>query len=326
MMQLTETERARLRDYPIESVLAAFGKSTAHGRDNCYYSPFRQEARPSFHISRDGIRWYDFGIGAGGSAVALVCRLLDCNAGHAYDFLANLSSSYIPVRTGKSSNARSSRPSRIRIISVRDTFSSKQLLDYAKSRGISPATLGGCCSEVVFGYEGRGHFSGKAIGLRNNRGGWILRAPDTKKCTSSETTTIDIYGTCSDVPTSRCGVLFEGMFDYLTFREIIGEPGCDACVLNSVNNIARAGGWIASHDRLFTFMDDDEAGRTATLRIRRMASERGKCIEINDWSFLYEGFNDLNGRMTINAEERESLTINLQSLWNNQFQRTFRKD
>ena len=326
MLKLTESERSMLQNYPIEGILSALGKNTAHGRDNCYFSPFRQESVPSFHISPDGARWYDFGLGAGGRAVALVCRLLGCDGGRAYDFLAGLSATYVPVESScrRHSSGRSSAG--IRIFSVSDAVGSASLRGYAISRGISTGTLESCCSEVCFGYTGRQGYRGKAIGLKNNSGGWVLRSGTVKKCTSNDITTIDSYGTFSDVPTSPVGVMFEGMFDCLSFLEILGAAGCDICVLNSVTNVVKAERWIKAHDALVTFMDNDDAGRKATLRISGVASEGKRCKRINDWSDLYSGFNDLNGRLALNEDERKELTIILQSLWNRQFQRTFRKD
>lgn len=327
----TDSERAELQRIPIEDILKAFGRSTEHGRDNMYFSPFRDETTPSFHVSRDGSRWYDFGMGKGGSPVTLVCLLLGCDGGKAYDFLASISMTYLrssPV-SEKAPRDRRTSPSRIRIRSAERRFLDMGLVRYAEGRGISPETLRSYCSEVRFTYEGHPGFRNSCIGFPNNRGGWVLRAPDVKKCTCNDISTINIYGEISDSPTSPAGLMFEGFFDFLSYIEVSGRlwPECDICVLNSVTNISRAHGWIQSHKQICTLFDNDDAGRKALQDIRSsVAAGTAGFGTVNDWSCLYMGFNDLNERLGKGAQEREHLTIQYQSLWNRTFQMKFRKD
>ena len=328
MALYTVQERRQLLDVPIEDILRALGRNTAHGRDGLYYSPFREEREPSFHIARDGHRWFDFGIGEGGGSVKLVCRLLGCSGADAYDFLRTVGGApaVIPGHAGRRAERRAGG-SRIVIRSISREFGDRSLVTYAGSRGIGPRTLQEFCRQVSFGFEG-GARTMTAIGLENNSGGWVLRSGRTKRCSSNDITTIDIYGERSDSPTSPQGVLFEGLFDFLSWMEVSGRglPPCDACILNSVVNLGKAAGWVAAHRQVGAFLDNDEAGRKALEELGRMAGALRDGVEINDWSILYTGFKDLNGRLSLGGSERNALTIQYQSLWNNQFQRKFRKD
>ena len=71
MATYDENQKARIMGYPIENVLAHFGKRTEH-RGEMYFSPFRDEAEPSFHIKRSENVWMDFGTGQGVSIMIQV--------------------------------------------------------------------------------------------------------------------------------------------------------------------------------------------------------------------------------------------------------------
>ena len=124
-------------------------------------------------------------------------------------------------------------------------------------------------------------------------------------------------------------MIFEGFFDFLSYIEMTGEqwPKYNICVLNSVTNISKAHAWIRSHKTICTLFDNDDAGHKALRDIRNsVAAETAGGIKVNDWSNLYNEFNDLNERLGKDAQERENLTIQYQSLWNKTFQVKFRKD
>ena len=326
MATYSETERRELMEVPITDILKVFGRSVEHSGDNMYYSPFRDEKSPSFHISRDGLKWYDFGSGKGGTVLTLVCQLLGCDGGKGYDFLASVSRTFIQAEDTKA-RLREKEPGArhgISVLRASREFHDRSLTDYAKGRGIGLGTLRTFCREVTFSYESHPGYRNTAIGFPNNNGGWVLRAPDVKKCTSSDITTIDIYGELAGSPTSTSGMMFEGFFDFLSWMEISGEdwPKCDVCVLNSVTNIRKAQSWISEHSEILTLFDNDDAGHKA-LEELRCANPR---VKIDDWSRLYRGRSDLNEALAGSASERDTLTIQYQSLWNRTFQKTFRKD
>jgi len=329
MAAYSDNERRELLQVPVVDVLKAFGFSTAHGRDGLYLSPFRKEKSPSFHISHDGSKWYDFGTGHGGSSLTLVCRLMNCGGGKGYDFLAGISRTFIEARDTSPLPTREYRHSNILVSDARRTFTDRALVDYALSRGIHEPILREWCREISFTYSGHPRFRNTAIGFGNDAGGWILRAPDIKRCTINEITTIDIYGEHSDSPTSPMGIMFEGFFDFLSFMELSegGWPKCDICVLNSVANVGKAQSWIQSHSRICTVFDNDDAGRMAHQQVSDLKSAgSGTCVMVSDWSDFYKGFNDLNEKLNRDGANRLELTIQLQSLWNKTSQKTFRRD
>ena len=84
MTQYSENEKQRLLSFPLVDLLSAYGKRVDH-KGYMYYSPFREEASPSFHIDLSTNRWFDFGTSEGGGVVELVCRLCACDRAEVLD-------------------------------------------------------------------------------------------------------------------------------------------------------------------------------------------------------------------------------------------------
>lgn len=324
MARYSDEDKHRLMDTPIQQVLTALGRSTVHTGSGMYWSPFREERTPSFHISRDGHQWYDFGEGAGGSVLTLVCRLLGCDGGKAYDFLASLSSCVIPLDYDSCMRheGRRIQDNRIAIMDMFTPFSDEALLEYARGRGISRDTLEKWCCEIFFMCGRSTALSG--IGFRNDSDGVVIRTPSLKRCTSSNITTIMAD---RDNPTDMC-MVFEGFFDFLSISEMEnGGLPCDMCILNSVVNDMKAVRWMAMHRNVILMLDNDRSGRLSAEKIRLiLGSDEYKSVIVDDWSGLYEGSNDLNEALAGSAQARERLIHQYQSLWNKTFQMTFRKD
>ena len=165
MPAFTEEEKRILLQTPIELILTHFGKATEHRRGNMFYSPFRDECTPSFHVNPNNNTWYDFGAGEGGGIIA----------------------------------------------SSRNIFRNRSLISYAGERGISLETLESFCSEVIYSIDGIRGRQFYAIGFMNDSGGYVLRSRFTKKCTSSDLSTLK----CIPENDRSSVAVFEGFFDFL---------------------------------------------------------------------------------------------------------------
>lgn len=153
------------------------------------------------------------------------------------------------------------------------------LLDYLAERGIDLDTARVHCLEVDYRVADKSYF---AVGFRNDTGGWELRNRYFKGCTSkAPTTRRGDYPTC---------LVFEGFMDYLSFLTLKHNPTPlhDIAVLNSVTNLAKTVPFIASHERVYTYLDNDEAGRKATAELK------AACRNLSDQSIHYRQYNDLN--------------------------------
>lgn len=270
-----------INKFPIREYLAARGIRPAKDRGyyGLYHSPLREDHMPSMKVDYDKNLWIDYGAGEGGTLIDLVMRMERCDAGEAMRRLEQRISG-MPVFSfhGYSNLVSSHRESAIAIEKVRP-LENPALLAYLTERGIDLAAARVHCSEVHYRVVGKSYF---AVGFRNDAGGWELRNRYFKGCTSkAPTTRRGDYPTC---------LVFEGFMDYLSFLTLKRNPTPphNIVVLNSVTNLAKALPFIASHERVYTYLDNDEAGCKATAELK------ATCRNLSNQSIHYRQYNDLN--------------------------------
>ncbi|GHT62331.1 hypothetical protein AGMMS50239_15360 [Bacteroidia bacterium] len=61
-------------------------------------------------------------------------------------------------------------------------------------------------------------------------------------------------------------MVFEGFWDFLSYLTIqkIEKSKHDIAVLNSVANVEKAMNFLKAHREIYTYLDNDDAGRKAT--------------------------------------------------------------
>jgi len=298
MIQYSENEKQRLLGFPLDGVLAAFGKRTDH-KGYMYYSPFREEDAPSFHIDARTNRWYDFGSSEGGGLVDLVCRLKGCDRSEVMDVIASLDTAFVHLDFS-SQNSPKTYPrtpsSVVHIENVSDDVTRYALVEYAqRERKIPLDILVQYCSEISYRIGDRHDSLFYAIGFPNNSGGWVLRSAKTKICSSSDVSTLDRHGRISSAASSRKALVFEGFFDMLSWRVLYGSKSlnCDVCVLNSVSNWRRAEEWLASHGKICLCLDNDDAGRRTVTDIAQSVRKMNGNLEVWDMSSSYGKYKDV---------------------------------
>ena len=74
---------------------------------------------------------------------------------------------------------------------------------------------------------------------------------------------------------------------YLTLKHA-PNPSHNIIVLNSVTNLSKAAPFIASHEQVYAYLDNDDAGRKATAGLKPV------CRNLSDQSVHYRPHNDLN--------------------------------
>ena len=284
-----QPSRDRLK---VADVLLHYGKDLSQSRLGLIRSPFRDERTPSFHILANGYAWKDFGDGSGGGVIDLVMRLENCGRETAIGRLRQIREqgtmfTAVPPRRERLPLER--RPA-LSVYSA-GPVRSGELIEYAASRGISREIFSAYCCEVTM-RSGRRFYP--YIGFPNSDGGYVLRSHQGKRCTSAFPTFISTEGVLCSSPSSGRVAVFEGFFDFLSLLQLCGRtvPDCDVCVLNSVTNLDKALPFILSHGYVETYLDNDEAGRKATERIRTgVLAQPGR---MDDMSCHYSGFNDVN--------------------------------
>ena len=304
MATYTEQEKKQLHSISIIEIMAHYGKRLDHTRSGLYFSPFRDETNPSFHINESKNSWYDYGTGEGGSLFDFVCKLAGISRSEVYDWLASFRH-MVPESEYKDVIApilqRPQHSSKIVIDSASHTFTKTKLVEYAASRAVSKEILEKYCEEIIYHVETAPDRKFFAIGFKNNSDGYVLRSSISKKCSCSDITTLDPSGQMTDKTTGDKVLVFEGFMDFLSWMTDVKQliPKYDCCILNSVTNIGKALPWIMQHSNIAAFMDNDQAGKDTLQKIMESAKDTADHdICVYDMSRLYEGYNDLNEKLT----------------------------
>lgn len=269
------------------------------GQKLWYLSPYRNENTASFKVNTDINRWYDFGVGEGGGIILLAKRIYGTDD-------TSVILQRLQERTGIPVTRHSvmwhnkppcHRPNVVEQGPVWEDVRSQPLcsyplLDYLRRRGIPPHVGQKYCREISYRRGDRHYF---AIGFLNDKGGYELRNPYFKGCMGRKAVTT--YRSDNGKDDKRCCRVFEGFFDYLSYHTLVGLGALpadkygteDFIVLNSVANIGRVLRELDAYDRIYTYLDNDAAGRAATDTITGIYGDR-----VHDMAFVYRPHNDLN--------------------------------
>ena len=311
MASYTEQEKKQLHAISIVEIMAHYGKRLDHTRSGLYFSPFRDERTPSFHIDEAKNTWYDYGTSEGGNLFDFVCKFVNITRGEVYDWLASFRH-MVPESEYKALIApmleRKPHSSRIVIDSASHHFTRRKLVEYAADRAVSKEVLEKYCEEIVYHVDSAPDRKFYAIGFKNNSGGYVLRSSISKRCSSSDITTLGSDGEMTQDAACDKVLVFEGFMDFLSWITDVKQqtPQYDCCILNSVSNIARALPWIMEHRNIAAFMDNDDAGRETLQKIMDSASEGAHDVCVYDMSRLYEGYNDLNEKLSDELTSNQS--------------------
>ena len=278
---------------PVADILSHLGYSDRHQGD-MFYSPFRNEVSPSFHINHKANVWYDHGTGVGGGVLDLVRLLTNCSVREGLDFLASVKG-VIPesVNVTRESSQTQKEPM-INIIKTYSPVENETLKAYALNRCISSDILNRYCQEVVYEIKGKRNHRFHAIGFPNCEGGYVLRSTKQKRCTGNAPTWIDSNEKVSDVKSADTLYVFEGFMDFLSWKMMdeFTFDRYDCCVLNSVTNLGKIIAKVAEYDTVKTFLDNDDAGLRAFSQLAQALETTD--VSISEMSGLYDGYKDLN--------------------------------
>lgn len=278
----------------IVEFLASLGIKPISKRGNKYWylSPFRKESKPSFKVNVNQNLWYDFGEGKGGGIVSLAKRLyrtddtftaMRCVETHC-PMLCVIQCN--PVRTVVKDEPAWKD---VRVFPL----STQSLREYYLRRGILPWIAEKYCKEVSYTLREKRYFS---MAFPNNSGGYELRNAYFKGCMGKKDITVISGENVANMGTKSCHV-FEGFFDFLSFLVLLDMGKLqfplygktDYIILNSVSNLGKVLKQMDHYDRIFVYLDQDQAGRAATETIAGVHAHR-----VLDLSLLYMGHNDLN--------------------------------
>lgn len=279
----------------LASFLAHIGFTPTKVKNHTYWyiSPLRTKERtPSFKVEINKNFWYDFGLGKGGTIIdfvrdwlitediSVVLQFIEKNTPAVFDFR--------PLENKTEDNFFSFQKQKEHQIKSDITFSEltdERLFSYLSERGIS-RQLGKLVQQATIK---RGENEYTVLAFRNDRNGYELRNKYYKSCTSKSITSIEIN---SNYPV----YVFEGFMDFLSLLEIHFRKEnnlnfrcrSNFIILNSVSQLKIALPKLKLYPEIHLYMDNDEAGKSASSQIKNVYPGAIDC------SGIYEKFKDLN--------------------------------
>ena len=267
-----------IRQIPLVDFLNHLGYQPT-GRDSkglWFYSPYRSERKPSFHVNPNKNIWFDFGTGTGGDIFTLAGEMSgETDFLRQADFIAV--KMQLPVEKPYKPTPFIEEPTFANL--EISTLKAPALLKYLADRGIPHEIARQHCVQVDYEMKGKHYY---AIGFRNDADGYELRNPYFKGSSPPKHITHIANGN------PRCSV-FEGFIDFLSAERLGFNDGTDTIVLNSVSNLGKAIEPLTEYPLILCYLDNDAAGRAALARLQKEFGDR-----VMDKSALYPNNKDLN--------------------------------
>jgi DNA primase len=285
MIEKTEIDTLKA-NINIVDVLHSHGYQPAYqtGNELVYTSPFRNEKTPSFHVNQQLNSFKDFGESDHrGDVIRFVQLLKKIDFYQAVQYLKTWKGETMPTSfsfSGYTCKAVENEP-RIKVRNVK-AVQHPALIQYLESRCISFAIGSKYLKEVHYTYNDKYRFG---LGFENDKGGFAIR-----NSYGTPNTTKPAHYTSFIQPGSTSINLFEGFFDFLSALEYYQtkEPSRTTIVLNSVGMLHRSLDTLKTFQKVYCYLDHDDAGKKALDRLQ------AEGIEVVDKSDLYRGYKDLN--------------------------------
>lgn len=299
------------QNVPVEQIAEHFGAQfcrTDQKGHLWYRSPFREEDTPSFKVDPIKNEWHDFarqeGINAHGSNIDLY---IDYHHGNRQDkqILAeaiNFLKQFTYVAPKHAPLPRKDYSDRYKIIKISDKIWHEALKSHIEWRGLQPGLVQHIKQVYLEDIVTEKKFNGFC--LENVNEGLEVSIPNPHTNFTFKTC-IGPKGPTIIEPTKAGGykwVVFEGMWDMETWRQMTNnwrEYGI--ICLNGAGNAGRLLEYIPNADHIYMFLDNDDAGTEAELRLCEDFPIAGSMRH------LYDGYKDLSMKWQQRPQERLAL-------------------
>jgi len=262
--------------------------------DYWYLSPLRNEKHASFKVNRNKNIWYDHGLGKGGRLVDFAMQYYQCDVAavlqrfsffHPQKFSKSIAGRpQFHLQENSLINHTDARETAIKIITAKQPIADPMLCRYLHQRRINKNIADIYCHEVFYNVHSK-EKEYRAIGFKNNGGGYELRNPFYKGSSSPK------YISYLDNKATDRLTVFEGFFDFLSYHSIHlnqEQALTNFLVLNSLSFFERSLLLMEKHGTIHLYLDNDSAGK----KYLQLALNRSS--KFKDESKLYSGYKDLN--------------------------------
>lgn len=241
-----------------------------------YLALDRDEKVPSLSVDFVKNKAFDFGTGKSYDVISVVQQMKKCSVSDALKYLENFDFS-VQINEPKSEVLQEKPYEIINISEVRHPA----LIEYLKSRKVLEQKH--LLKEVRYKMNDKRYFG---IGFFNDSKGLEIRNLYSKICLGKK----DITLIQNENNPNKEIAIFEGFFDYLTYKNLekSDSPASDFLVLNSTAMFFKAEEMLKKYDKIYLFLDNDSNGMFTKTKIQNQYNN------VEDCSFIYNGFKDFN--------------------------------
>lgn len=262
----------------IRAVLESFGifPVKENPKTAFYFALDREEKIPSLAVDFVKNKAFDFGNGKSYDVISIVQQIKKCSVSEALKYLSTLDFTVQNESKYHETTAQTSN----QILEIKE-IQHPALIQYLKFRKVYEQKH--LVKEIHYELKGRKYFG---IGFQNNSGGFEIRNTYAKICIGKKDVTL--IGN-EDNPQNEI-VIFEGFFDYLTYRNLDKSNSitCDFLILNSTAMLFKVEEKLKQYDKISLFLDNDSNGKSAKSKIQSQYKN------VEDCSLIYHEFKDLN--------------------------------
>lgn len=262
----------------IRTVLEYFGIFPFKENRNTafYFALDREEKVPSLSVDFVKNKAFDFGTGKSYDVISIVQQMNQCSVSEALKYLEK----FVFSVQNEFQNEETKQQKEYKILNVCE-IQHPALIQYLKFRKVYEQK--DLVKEIEYELNGKKYFG---IGFFNNSGGVEIRNKYSKICLGKK----DVTLIKNELNISTEIVIFEGFFDYLTFRNLEKKENLssDYLILNSTAMLFKVEELLKVYDKIFLFLDNDSNGELIKSKIQNQHKN------VEDCSLIYHGFKDLN--------------------------------
>lgn len=241
-----------------------------------YFALDREEKIPSLSVDFAKNKAFDFGTGKSYDVISIVQQMNLCSISEALRYLEKFDfSNYNKLQSEETLHEK-----KYKIIMVRE-IQHPALIQYLKSRKVYEQK--DLVKEIEYELNGKKYFG---IGFFNNSGGIEIRNKYSKICLGKK----DVTLIKNELNISNEILVFEGFFDYLTFRNLEKKENInsDYLILNSTAMLFKAKDELKKYEKISLFLDNDSNGKSFKEKLQNQYKN------VEDCSWIYHNFKDLN--------------------------------
>jgi len=240
-----------------------------------YFALDRDERTASLSVDFIKNKAFDFGTGRSYDVISIVQVINKCSVSEALKYLSAFD--FTPAMSNR--NELTAKVPNYEIVRS-GNIEHPALIQYLKERKVYEQRH--LVKEIHYILNGKKYFG---VGFENNSGGYEIRNRYAKMCLGTKD--ISLFENKGKVKDEI--IIFEGFFDYLTYRMLeIETLFSDFLILNSISMFFKMEQNLHHYKKVSLFLDNDSNGRSLASLIKT------KHRNVKNCSTNYERFKDLN--------------------------------